>query len=52
MARKEVIVKGLPAHTIHRPHVSPLLDYQGQLGFVVGRRCRHVPKEHAAGVIP
>jgi 2-keto-4-pentenoate hydratase/2-oxohepta-3-ene-1,7-dioic acid hydratase in catechol pathway len=40
-----------PHDAIHRPRVSPMLDYEGELGFVIGRRCRHVPKERAAEVI-
>jgi 2-keto-4-pentenoate hydratase/2-oxohepta-3-ene-1,7-dioic acid hydratase in catechol pathway len=40
-----------PSDPIHRPRVSTLLDYEGELGFVIGRRCRHVPKERAAEVI-
>jgi len=40
-----------PGEPIHRPRVSTLLDYEGELGFVIGRRCRHVPKERAAEVI-
>ncbi len=36
---------------IHRPRVSALLDYEGELAFVIGRRCRHVPRERAAEVI-
>jgi len=31
--------------------VSEKLDYEGELGFVIGRRCRHVPKERAREVI-
>jgi len=40
-----------PRDPIHRPRVSTMLDYEGELGFVVGRRCRYVPKERAAEVI-
>ena len=40
-----------PSGVIHRPRVSALLDYEGELGFVIGRRCRHVPKERAHEVI-
>jgi 2-keto-4-pentenoate hydratase/2-oxohepta-3-ene-1,7-dioic acid hydratase in catechol pathway len=29
------------------PRVSSALDYEGELGFVIGRRCRHVPRERA-----
>jgi 2-keto-4-pentenoate hydratase/2-oxohepta-3-ene-1,7-dioic acid hydratase in catechol pathway len=40
-----------PYHPIHLPRVSPLLDYEGELAFVIGRRCRHVPRERAPEVI-
>jgi len=36
---------------VHLPSVSPLLDYEGELAFVIGRRCRHVPRDRAAEVI-
>ena len=35
----------------HMPKVSDKLDYEGELGFVIGQRCRHVPKEKAHEVI-
>ena len=34
-----------------RPAVSDFLDYEGELGFVIGRRCRHVRAQDAADVI-
>jgi 2-keto-4-pentenoate hydratase/2-oxohepta-3-ene-1,7-dioic acid hydratase in catechol pathway len=40
-----------PYDPIHLPRVSPLLDYEGELGFVIGRRCRHVPRDRAHEVI-
>ncbi len=40
-----------PYAPIHLPRVSPLLDYEGELAFVIGRRCRHVPRERAHEVI-
>jgi len=40
-----------PRDPVHMPRVSPALDYEGELGFVVGRRCRHVPRERAHEVI-
>jgi 2-keto-4-pentenoate hydratase/2-oxohepta-3-ene-1,7-dioic acid hydratase in catechol pathway len=40
-----------PYDPIHRPRVSKALDYEGELAFVIGRRCRHVPKERAHEVI-
>jgi 2-keto-4-pentenoate hydratase/2-oxohepta-3-ene-1,7-dioic acid hydratase in catechol pathway len=40
-----------PYDPIERPAVSDWLDYEGELGFVIGRRCRHVRAEKAADVI-
>lgn len=40
-----------PHHPIHRPRVSELLDYEGELAFVIARRCRHVPAARAHEVI-
>jgi 2-keto-4-pentenoate hydratase/2-oxohepta-3-ene-1,7-dioic acid hydratase in catechol pathway len=40
-----------PYDPIHIPRVSATVDYEGELGFVVGRRCRHVPRARAAEVI-
>lgn len=40
-----------PFDPVHRPRVSDSLDYEGELGFVIGRGCRHVPREQAAAVI-
>ena len=40
-----------PYDPIHLPRVSPLLDYEGELALVVGRHCRHVPRERAHEVI-
>ncbi len=40
-----------PFDPIHRPGVSRCLDYEGELAFVIGRRCRHVPRERADEVI-
>jgi len=36
---------------IQRPSVSDKLDYEGELAFVIGRRCRHVPVDKAHQVI-
>ena len=36
---------------IHRPVVSDKLDYEGELAFVIGKRCKHVPLEKAHQVI-
>ncbi|MCP4595039.1 fumarylacetoacetate hydrolase family protein [Neptuniibacter sp.] len=40
-----------PEKAIHRPRVSEKLDYEGELALVIGKQCRHVPKEKAAEVI-
>lgn len=36
---------------IHVPRASSFVDYEGELAFVVGRRCRHVRRDEAAAVI-
>ncbi|WP_305909832.1 fumarylacetoacetate hydrolase family protein [Methylomarinum sp. Ch1-1] len=36
---------------IHRPKVSEKVDYEGELAFVIGKRCRHVPLDKAHEVI-
>jgi 2-keto-4-pentenoate hydratase/2-oxohepta-3-ene-1,7-dioic acid hydratase in catechol pathway len=40
-----------PTDPIHLPRVSKALDYEGELGFVIGRACRHVPRDRAHEVI-
>ncbi len=40
-----------PTDAIHVPRASHVVDYEGELGFVVGRRCRHVSRDDAADVI-
>jgi 2-keto-4-pentenoate hydratase/2-oxohepta-3-ene-1,7-dioic acid hydratase in catechol pathway len=40
-----------PRAPIHLPRVSSALDYECELAFVIGKRCRHVPKERARDVI-
>jgi 2-keto-4-pentenoate hydratase/2-oxohepta-3-ene-1,7-dioic acid hydratase in catechol pathway len=40
-----------PGDPIHLPRASKALDYEGELGFVIGRRCRHVPRDRAHEVI-
>jgi len=40
-----------PYDPFHVPRASAVLDYEGELAFVIGKRCRHVPKERAAEVI-
>ncbi len=41
-----------PPHApFHLPRASGALDYEGELALVIGKRCRHVPKERAHEVI-
>ena len=40
-----------PYAPVHLPRVSDKLDYEGELGMVIGRRCRHVPRDRAREVI-
>jgi 2-keto-4-pentenoate hydratase/2-oxohepta-3-ene-1,7-dioic acid hydratase in catechol pathway len=40
-----------PNDDVHLPRVSSALDYEGELGFVIGARCRHVPEQRAHEVI-
>ncbi len=40
-----------PYDEIHVPRASHVVDYEGELGFVIGRRCRHVSREDARDVI-
>jgi 2-keto-4-pentenoate hydratase/2-oxohepta-3-ene-1,7-dioic acid hydratase in catechol pathway len=40
-----------PGDPIHVPRVSAMVDYEGELGVVIGRRCRHVPAARALEVV-
>jgi 2-keto-4-pentenoate hydratase/2-oxohepta-3-ene-1,7-dioic acid hydratase in catechol pathway len=40
-----------PGEDIHAPKASTHVDYEGELGVVIGRRARHVPVEHALTVV-
>jgi len=40
-----------PYDDVLRPAISDALDYEGELGFVIGTRCRHVRRENAHKVI-
>ena len=40
-----------PFAPFHLPRASSALDYEGELGVVVGKRCRHVPRDRATEVI-
>jgi 2-keto-4-pentenoate hydratase/2-oxohepta-3-ene-1,7-dioic acid hydratase in catechol pathway len=40
-----------PFDVIHRPKLSDRLDYEGELGVVIGTRCRHVPAARALDMV-
>jgi 2-keto-4-pentenoate hydratase/2-oxohepta-3-ene-1,7-dioic acid hydratase in catechol pathway len=40
-----------PYEPVHLPRCSADLDYEGELGIVIGTRCRHVPAERAHEMI-
>ena len=40
-----------PGDSFHLPRASDKLDYEGELGVVIGKFCRHVPRERAREVI-
>lgn len=40
-----------PHDDVHKPRVSDLLDFEGELGVVIGTRCRHVPAAAAFEVV-
>jgi 2-keto-4-pentenoate hydratase/2-oxohepta-3-ene-1,7-dioic acid hydratase in catechol pathway len=40
-----------PYAPFHLPRASAALDYEGELGVVIGKRCRHVPADRATEVI-
>ncbi len=40
-----------PFGVVHMPRVSTSLDYEAELAFVIGKRCRHVPRARAHEVI-
>ena len=40
-----------PYHPIHLPKVSNALDYEGELGVVIGSRCKNVPESEALSVV-
>ena len=48
---KEVSCVTGPFDPIHLPRASTMVDYEGELGFIIGRPCRHVPAERAHEVI-
>ena len=36
-----------PYGDVHRPNASDWLDYEGELGIIIGKECRHVSYENA-----
>lgn len=48
--KQSTCVVGMGA-AIHMPPVSEKVDYEGELGFVIGKRCKHVSVEDAPKMI-
>lgn len=48
---KQVSCVHPPFEPVHMPRASDKLDYEAELGVVIGRRCRHVSEADAASVI-
>jgi 2-keto-4-pentenoate hydratase/2-oxohepta-3-ene-1,7-dioic acid hydratase in catechol pathway len=48
---KQVSCVNGPFDPVHMPKVSDKLDYEAELGLVIGRRCRHVSVSDARSVI-
>ena len=40
-----------PYGDVHRPNASDWLDYEGELGIIIGKECRHVTYENAINCI-
>lgn len=40
-----------PYDEIHKPRASETLDFEGELGMIIGKKCRHVPYDKAQNVI-
>lgn len=40
-----------PYGDVHRPNASDWLDYEGELGIIIGKECRHVAYENAISCI-
>ena len=36
-----------PYDDVHRPNVSDQLDYEGEMGFIIGKNCRHASYDDA-----
>lgn len=48
---KQVSCVNGPFDPVHLPRASDKLDYEAELGVIIGRRCRHVSIEDAPSVI-
>jgi 2-keto-4-pentenoate hydratase/2-oxohepta-3-ene-1,7-dioic acid hydratase in catechol pathway len=48
---KQVSCVAGPYDVVHRPRISVKFDYEGELGVVIGQRCRNVPRTEAAAVV-
>jgi 2-keto-4-pentenoate hydratase/2-oxohepta-3-ene-1,7-dioic acid hydratase in catechol pathway len=48
---KQVSCINGPTSGIEMPKVSDRLDYEAELGVVIGKKCRHVPLEDALSVV-
>lgn len=48
---KQVTCVNGPFDAIDLPKVSDKLDYEAELAVVIGKRCRHVPRDEAESVI-
>ena len=48
---KQSTATNRPYGSFNMPAVSDMLDYEGELAFVIGKRAKHVPKERAHEVI-
>jgi len=48
---KQVSCVNGPFDDIHKPPISDMLDYEGELALVIGRRCRHLKANSAREVI-
>jgi len=48
---KQVSCVAGPYDPVHKPWVSDQFDYEGELGVVIGKRCRHVRAEEAGEVV-
>jgi 2-keto-4-pentenoate hydratase/2-oxohepta-3-ene-1,7-dioic acid hydratase in catechol pathway len=48
---KQVSCVAGPYDPVHKPRISDQFDYEGELGVVIGQRCRHVRADEADAVI-